>query len=102
MQAKSLQLYLTLCEPMDCVACQAPLSIGFSRQEHWSGLPCPPPEDLNASPALAGIFFTTSSTWEVLMKIKKDMVMVQKEEIHMVENILTSYRETSVLVPALH
>ena len=28
------------------VACQAPLSRGFSRQEHWSGLPCPPPRDL--------------------------------------------------------
>ena len=25
------------------VACQAPLSMGFSRQEYWSGLPCPPP-----------------------------------------------------------
>ena len=28
------------------VARQAPLSVGFSRQEHWSGLPCPPPRDL--------------------------------------------------------
>ena len=28
------------------VALQVPLSIGFSRQEYWSGLPCPPPEDL--------------------------------------------------------
>jgi len=28
------------------VACQAPLSMGFSRQEYWSGLPCPPPRDL--------------------------------------------------------
>ena len=28
------------------VARQAPLSMGFSRQEHWSGLPCPPPGDL--------------------------------------------------------
>ena len=28
------------------VACQAPLSIGFSRQEYWSGLPCPSLEDL--------------------------------------------------------
>ena len=28
------------------VACQAPLSLGFSRQEYWSGLPYPPPEDL--------------------------------------------------------
>ena len=28
------------------VAHQAPLSVGFSRQEYWDGLPCPPPEDL--------------------------------------------------------
>ena len=28
------------------VACQAPLSTGFSRQEYWSGLPCPFPGDL--------------------------------------------------------
>ena len=28
------------------VACQAPLSMGFSRQEYWSGFPFPPPEDL--------------------------------------------------------
>ena len=28
------------------VALQAPLSMGFSRQEYWSGLPCPPPGDL--------------------------------------------------------
>ena len=28
------------------VACQAPLSIGFSKQEYWNGLPCPPPGDL--------------------------------------------------------
>ena len=45
------------------VALQAPLSTGFSRQEHWSRLPCPPAGDLptqgsNLSPALAGGFFT--------------------------------------------
>ena len=28
------------------VVCQAPLSMGFSRQEYWSGLPCPPPGHL--------------------------------------------------------
>ena len=53
------------------VACQAPLSIGFSRQEHWSGLPCSPPGGLSdpgiestslGSPALAGGFFTTLAT----------------------------------------
>ena len=31
------------------VAHQAPLSLGFSRQEYWSGLPCPPPGDLPSS-----------------------------------------------------
>ena len=55
------------------VVCQAPLSMGSSRQEYWGGLPCPPPEDLSdpgiepmsiVSPALAGGFFTTSATWE--------------------------------------
>ena len=38
-------LCLTLGIPWS-VACQAPLSMGFSRQEHWSGLPFPSPEDL--------------------------------------------------------
>ena len=53
------------------VARQAPLSMGFSRQEYLSGLPCPPPGDLPdsgiyltscVSPSLAGWFFTTSAT----------------------------------------
>ena len=43
--AKSLHLCLTGCDPMDIV-CQAPLFMGFSRQEYWSGLPCPFPGDL--------------------------------------------------------
>ena len=55
------------------VAHQAALSIGFPRQEYWSGLPFPTPEDIPLpgiepksflSPALAGRFFTTSATWE--------------------------------------
>ena len=55
------------------VARQAPLSMGFSRQDYWSGLLCPPPGDLPdpgidttslASSALAGGFFTTDATWE--------------------------------------
>ena len=50
------------------VACRAPLSIGFPRQEYWSGLPFPIPRDFPdpgiepmsfVSPALAGGFFTT-------------------------------------------
>ena len=43
--AKSLQSCPTLWT-LWTVSCQAPLSIGFSRQEYWSGLPCPPPWDL--------------------------------------------------------
>jgi len=55
------------------VAHQTPLSMIFSRQEYWSGLPFPSPEDLPNTgikpaslrpPALAGRFFTTSATWE--------------------------------------
>ena len=58
MRAKLLQSCLTLC--------QRPLSMGFSRQEYWSGVPCPSPGDLPdpgiesaslTSPVLAGWFF---------------------------------------------
>jgi len=45
MHAKLLQLCLTL-QPLWTVAHQAPLSMGFSRQEYCSGLPCHPPGDL--------------------------------------------------------
>ena len=67
----SICLFVTLWS----VAGQAPLSVGFSRQEYWSGLPFPPPGDLPdpgieptslMSPALAGRFFTSNATWEAL------------------------------------
>ena len=67
------------------VAHQAPVSMGFSRQEYWRGLPFPPPGDLPApgikhaspvSPALVGRFLTTSATYSstsfyTLIKNKK-------------------------------
>ena len=59
------KLCLTLCNPVDYIALQAPLSMGFSRQEYWSELPFPSLGDLPdlgikpTSPALAGVFFTT-------------------------------------------
>ena len=46
--AKSLQSCPTLCDPTDS-SHQAPLSLGFSRQEHWSGLPFPSPMHENES-----------------------------------------------------
>ena len=44
-ESEVVQSCPTLCDLMD-VARQAPLSMGFSRQEYWSGLPCLPPRDL--------------------------------------------------------
>jgi len=64
-----VQLFATLWT----VACQAPLSTEFFRQEYWNELPFPPPGDLLdpgielvsfVSPALADVFITTSATWE--------------------------------------
>ena len=67
---KLLQMYIQLFVAPSTAARQAPLSMWFSGQEYWSGLPCPPPGDLpdpgiiSASPALAGRFFTTTATLE--------------------------------------
>ena len=89
MHAKLLQSCPTLCDSF-AIACQVPLSMGFSRQEDWSGLPCPPPgyppnpgikpESL-MSPALAGGFFITSSPW----KPKKCRKAVNLRENYRVE-----------------
>ena len=60
---------------------QAPLSMGFSRQEHWSELPAllqrifPAPESKRASlmpPTLAGGFFTATTTWEAHKQIRRE------------------------------
>ena len=78
----------TLCDPMT-IACQAPLSMGFPRQEYWSGLTFPSPGDFPypgiepVSPALAGKFFTTEPTREAPIlshpevKIKFRVILTQ-------------------------
>ena len=62
------------------VICQASLTMGFSRQEYWSGLPCPSPGDLPdpwvepltlTSLELAGGFFTTSAIWEAWKMVRR-------------------------------
>ena len=67
------------------VACQSPLSMGFSRKEYWSGLPCSPPGDLPylgikltslTSLAFAGKFFTTSTTRETLSRLQFSSVQL--------------------------
>ena len=71
------------------VAHQAPLSMGFSRQEYWSELPFPLPGDLSdsgielaslLSPELAGRFFITGTTWEALIAEVLGMVEMAKVE----------------------
>ena len=78
--------------------------MGFFRQEYWSGLPFPPPGDLSdpgvklETHALAGGFFTTSATWEVLspdimwsLKISFDVFFLKevKEESEVVQSCPT-------------
>ena len=74
------------------VACQGPLSMGFSRQEYWSGLLCPPPGDLLDPeieplsfmfPASAGGLLTTSTTWEAPLY----HVIFNKTQLNFVEDI---------------
>ena len=78
-----VQLFVTLW----IIARQAPLSLGFSRRESWSGLPCPPSGDLPKpwikltsfmSPALADRFFTTESPEKPLRNISDRL----KKEIY--------------------
>ena len=80
-----VRLLVTLC----IVACQALLSMGFSQQEYWSELPCPPPVDLPipgieptspASPALAGGFFLTTEP-PVLKGSKGDYLRDKGSEV---------------------
>ena len=73
-QFSCVQLFVMLWN----IVLQAPLSMGFSRQEYWSGLSCPPPGVLSGlgieptslmSPALAGWFSTTSASWEAPLRM---------------------------------
>ena len=67
----------------------------FSRQEYWSGLPCPSPGDLPdpgikptslTSPALAGRYFTPSATWEAQIMVLWDFKFPQSDENEIISN----------------
>ena len=75
-------------------ACQPPLSMKFCRQEYWNGLPFPLPGDLPnpeiesvslKSPALAVVFFTSSTIWEAqapvhgLQRVRYDLAAKQQQ-----------------------
>ena len=114
--AKLLQLCLTLCDPMDCIAHQAALSTWFSREEYWSGLPCPPPGDLPTpgtepmtltSPALAGGFFTTSASWEAQGLADQNPLKISGNEvtsrttIHCLPTVTLRCYRTNSIFPTL-
>ena len=69
------------------MACQAPLSMGFPKQEYWSGLPFPSPGDLPnpgiepVSPGLAGRFFTYSITGEAIIIVPGKWDQFKKEKM---------------------
>ena len=86
----------TLCT----VAHQAPLFMGFSKQEYWNGLPCPLPGDrLNPGieptpltcPALAGGFFTTSTTLKSQLKLLPFPYLSIVIELALEEDFLRSF-----------
>ena len=97
-----LQLFVTLW----IVAHQAPLSVGFSRQECWSEVPFPPPRDLPPCPhphqgikpasvvsaALAMKVFTTRAIWEALPNLcqlwisDKEMILRAGGKVYCMEN----------------
>ena len=77
------------------IALQAPLFMGFSRQEYWSGLPFPSPGDLPncgtepsslMSPALAGRFFATSAIWEACIHTTIFKQITSKDLLYRTEN----------------
>ena len=85
MRAKLLQSCLTLCDPVNC---SLP---GSSRQEYWSGLTCPPPEDL-PNPGIELISLT--SHWQVgslpLAPLGKPLFSVVTRKFKVVCGLLSS------------
>ena len=89
--------------------CQAPLYVGFCRQEYWGGLPCPPPGDLPGpgikpaslkSPALTGEFFTATSTWEALhLDFTLPCASKPSNHIHVVSLGFPDILQSSFLIP---
>ena len=88
------------------IACQAPLSIGFSRQEYWSGLTCPPPGDLPnsriepaslMSPALAGGSLSLVLPRKPLLIIVRKSIPHQKT-IHWTINKNNCYKKVKEIL----
>ena len=92
--AQSLSCVQLFATPLT-VAHQAPLSMGFSRQEYWSGLPCLPPGDLPKleielvslmSPALEGRFLPLLPPGKPLINVEMYINQIHNEIFHTCQN----------------
>ena len=99
------------------VTCQAPLSMGFSTQEYWGGLPFPPPGDLPnpeikpvspASPSLAGRYFTAEPPGKWLSKFsclaifsssltENGFPLVKNQKINVLTSCISRHHTTDTL-----
>ena len=85
------------------VACQAPLSMLFSRQEYWSGLPCPSsgnlpdPRDQTQVSCIAGWFFTIWTSWEWMKCYSSTILEGDKKETKKKADNLSGSRETRLI-----
>ena len=105
-----------LFETLWTVAYQDPLSMWFSRQEYWKGLPFPTPGDLRnpgikptslVSPALAGQIFTTSSIWPITQHIilaqeRKLINIIYKIEIQILNQLINKHSQKKNFFLAAH
>ena len=105
--------HVQLCVTPWTVARQAPLSMGISRQEYWSGQPCPPPGDLPdpgieplslRSPALVGKFPGSSAIWEaqythvvIVLKICISLFQRKKKKKNLIQNMISGHLPDKVL-----
>src|SRR5574340_180405 len=98
---------LTLCYFIDC-NCKAPLSMGFPRQEYWSGLPFPSPRDFpnpgieTASPELVDRFFTTESPGKPKLNNNKTVLHLNRKTISLTtkpEKLVSAMRPETIISP---
>ena len=100
------QACLTLCDPMDW-GCQTPQSMGFPRQEYWSGLPFPFPEDIPdpgvkpGPPALQADSFPSEHPGYFALTWGKWQHSCQKRQLMSLVLLVPSMKEKGSAIPAL-
>ena len=87
-KAKSVQSCPTLWDPMNCIVSQVPLPVGFSRQEYWRELPCPPPGNLgegNGSPLQYSCLencVVRGAWWAAVHRVAQSRTWLRRLSVH--------------------